>query len=78
MNVAITVRDIPSSVRDELAARAARAGRSMQEYVKAILVDQVSFPPAEDWLANTRQRVNRVESHVSTSVILDARDADRR
>ena len=37
MPVQITVRDIPERVRDELAARAAREGKSMQEYLKAEL-----------------------------------------
>ncbi len=35
MSVAITVRGVPDEVRDELAARAARAGQSLQEYLRA-------------------------------------------
>lgn len=33
----ITIRDIPTKVRDELAARAAAQGRSMQEYLRTAL-----------------------------------------
>lgn len=39
--VAVTVRDVPDEVRDELAARAARAGKSLQEYLRALLVSAV-------------------------------------
>ncbi|WP_396654373.1 FitA-like ribbon-helix-helix domain-containing protein, partial [Microbacterium sp.] len=35
MSVAITVRNVPDDVRDELASRAARSGRSLQEYLSA-------------------------------------------
>ena len=35
MSVAITIRDVPDETRDELAARAARAGKSLQEYLRA-------------------------------------------
>ena len=44
----ITVRDVPEEVRDELAARAARSGKSLQEYLKGTLIDLVQRPtPAE-------------------------------
>jgi plasmid stability protein len=36
--VAITIRDIPDDVRDELAARAARSGKSLQEYLRGMLI----------------------------------------
>ena len=35
----ITVRDVPDEVRDELAARAGRSGMSMQEFIRAHLID---------------------------------------
>ena len=35
MAVQITIRDVPDKVRDELAARAARQGKSMQEFLRA-------------------------------------------
>ncbi len=34
----MTVRDVPTEVRDELAARAARAGKSLQQYLKGFPV----------------------------------------
>ena len=35
----ITIRDVPEETRDELAARAALAGRSLQEYLRLLLID---------------------------------------
>jgi len=37
--VAITIRDVPAETRNELAARAARGGRSLQEYLRGQLVE---------------------------------------
>ena len=34
MPVSMTIRDIPDEVRDALAARASRAGQSLQEHVR--------------------------------------------
>ena len=44
MAVAITIRNVPHEVRDELAARAARSGRSLQEYLLRQLTDLASRP----------------------------------
>lgn len=78
MPVAITVRDVPDEVRDELAARAARAGKSLQEYVRGLLVDSVSRPPVSDVIARARARVQTTGSRLDADVILAARDTDRR
>jgi plasmid stability protein len=42
MSVAIAVRDVPDEVRDELASRAARAGKSLQEYLRGMLIQSVA------------------------------------
>lgn len=78
MSVAITVRDVPDAVRDELAARAARAGKSLQEYVRAMLIDAASRPPVSDVIARARARVDATGVRVDAESILAARDADRR
>ena len=39
MPVSITIRHVPDGARDERAARAARSGRSLQEYLRAELVE---------------------------------------
>jgi plasmid stability protein len=78
MSVAITVRDVPDEVRDELAARAARAGQSLQEYLRGMLVESVSRPAVADVIARARARVTTTGSRLDAAAILDARDADRR
>jgi plasmid stability protein len=78
MAVAITVRDVPDDVRDELAARAARAHQSLQEYLRGMLIDSAARPPVGDVIARARARVEVTGSTVSAASILAARDADRR
>jgi plasmid stability protein len=78
MPVAITVRDVPDAVRDELAARAARAGKSLQEYLRAMLVEAAARPPVADVIARARARVGATGSRVDAASILAARDAERR
>ncbi len=78
MGVAITVRDVPVEVRDELAARAARAGKSLQEYLRGFLVEVASKPTAGDVIARARARVSATGAQVDAEAILAARDADRR
>ena len=78
MPVSMTIRDVPDETRDELAARAARAGQSLQEYVRAQLNALVATPdPAQFW-DRVRHRLRVTGTHVSTADILAARDADRR
>jgi plasmid stability protein len=76
--VAVTIRDIPDTVRDELAARAARAGKSLQEYLRGLLVDAADKPTVEEVLARARSRVTATGIRVDASAILAARDVDRR
>lgn len=78
MGVAITVRDVPDQVRDELAARAARAGMSLQEYLRRMLVDSAARPSVGDVIARARGRVNATGVRIDAKSILAARDADRR
>lgn len=78
MSVAITVRDVPETVRDELAGRAARAGKSLQEYLRAMFVDTVAHPPVDDVIARARARVAATGARTDAETILAARDADRR
>lgn len=78
MSVAVTVRDVPDEVRDELAARAARVGKSLQEYVRGMLIDAAARPPVEDVIARARARLAATGVRVDAETILAARDADRR
>lgn len=78
MGVAITIRDVPDPVRDELAARAARAGMSLQEYLRSMLVRSAARPTVDDVIARARSRVGATGVRVDAEQILDDRDADRR
>jgi len=74
---AITIRDVPDETRDELAARAALSGRSLQEYLRSQLIELARRPDANSLLAQVRERKRRTGSRLSVEDILNARDADR-
>jgi hypothetical protein len=67
---------VPERVRDELAARAASQGRSMQEFLRAELERLASRPTVDAWLVRSRKRVT--QTRVASGRILKDRDADRR
>ena len=78
MSVQITIRDVPENVRDELAARAALQGKSMQEYLRAELENLAARPSVDAWLHEVRKRKRASQTRVSIGQILKLRDADRR
>ncbi|HVT43804.1 MAG TPA: hypothetical protein VMT00_05390 [Thermoanaerobaculia bacterium] len=78
MATSITIRDVPDKTRNELAARAALSGRSLQEYLRAQLVELARRPDAETILARIRDRKQRTGSRLSSDRILGHRDKDRR
>lgn len=78
MGVQITIRDVPDAVKDELAARAALQGKSMQEFLRAELERLASRPPVEQLLARIRDRKMTAPTRISPQEILEHRDADRR
>lgn len=73
----MTIRDVPDETRDELAARAARAGQSLQEYVRAQLTALARRPSPEDFWARVEDRVRSTGTRLSAEEVLQARDADR-
>ena len=77
MGKSITIRNVDEEVRDELAARAALTGRSLQEYLHAQLTELARRPDPETFLARVRQRKQRTGSTLSADVILHHRNADR-
>lgn len=78
VRVQITIRDVPEKVRDELAARAARQGQFMQEFLHGELRRMVARPSIDAWLQQVRRRKKAAQSRVSAEEILKNRDADRR
>jgi hypothetical protein len=78
MAKSITIRDVPDETSAELAARAALTGRSLQEYLRARLVELANSPDAEVWLSRVRARKAATGGSISTDRVLAHRDADRR
>ncbi len=78
MGIQITIRDVPKNVRDELAARAALQGKSMQEFLRAELERLAARPSVEAWLKLLRARKRATQTRVSSRDILGSRNADRR
>jgi hypothetical protein len=78
MGIQITIRDVSEKARDELAARAALQGKSMQEYLRAELERLASRPSPEAWLEQVRRRKRASQTRVAARQIVEDRDADRR
>jgi antitoxin FitA len=74
--VTITIRNVPEVVRDELAARASRAGRPLQEYLVGLLTELASRPSLEDAVGDVRIHVGAT-GHMDATQILADRDAER-
>jgi plasmid stability protein len=74
----VTIRDVPEETRAELAARAARSGRSLQEYLRAQLIELARRPDATALVARIRDRKARTGTMLPPERILAHRDADRR
>ena len=78
MATSITIRDVPDETRDELAARAALTGRSLQEYLRSRLVELARQPEAETLVARIRARKSATRSSLAAEQILSHLGDDRR
>lgn len=78
MTTAITVRNVPEEVRDELAARASRSGRSLQEFLLNHLTEVASRPSVEEVVGRARERARLTGSGMNVASILSDRNAERR
>jgi plasmid stability protein len=78
MDTTITIRHVPQEVRNELAARAAAAGRSMQEYLRLRLIEDASRPDMKAVLERIQSRKAATKTALSTEQILEYRDSGRR
>ena len=74
----LTIRNLPEEVRDRLRLRAAKAGRSMEAEVRAILTEisladeaRVSAKALQDW-------VDRLYNGHKPEAVVDALIAERR
>lgn len=72
----MTIRDVPDDVR--VGRRAARAGQSLQEYLRGVLVNVAAKPTVEEVLNRARARVSVTRvCDFDPGATLQARDADR-
>jgi len=78
MTVSITIRDVPNKTRDELASRAAAGGRSLQEYLRAKLVEFAGRPDLDTFLERLAEQKSAMGTSLSAEEILEAIHADRR
>jgi antitoxin FitA len=77
MAKSITVREVPDHVRDELAARAARSGRSLQAYLRSELIDLAERPDGSALVDRIRERKRITGTRYSAEQILEHLGADR-
>jgi plasmid stability protein len=61
MATSITIGEVPDEVREELAARAALSGRSLEEYVRDELIALARRPSAAVWMARVRARKDALQ-----------------
>jgi len=80
MPVSVTIRNVPDETLNELAARAARSGRSLQEYLRAQLIELADRPDIETWLAQVREHKRQMGGGIpiSSEDIVREIKADRR
>lgn len=78
MATSITIRNVPDETRDELAARAARSGRSLQEYLRAEMIEIARKTDIKDLLSRVEARKKASRSMLSPEKIIEHRDAGRR
>ncbi len=78
MATSITIRNVPDETRDELAARAARSGRSLQEYLRGEMIELAGTPDVDTLAARVEARKRASGSMLSAEKIIELRDAGRR
>lgn len=74
----VTIRDVPPSTRDELAARAARSGRSLQEFLRSELIELARRPDAATVIERVRHRKAQTPAAFAAVDIVELRNLDRR
>lgn len=78
MAKAVTIRNVPDHVVDELSARAERGGRSLQEFLRGHLIDFAHTRDVELWLEENRLARRLKPTSFTAREIVDSVHADRR
>ena len=76
MPVQITIRNVPTSVRDVLKSRAAAGGQSMQAFLLGELKRIVEFPSNQELMREAEKRLEASGTNVPLNELLHARDKD--
>jgi plasmid stability protein len=74
---AITIRDVPSKTRDQLAERAAASGRSLQQYLRAELIRLAERADNVAIVTRAQDRVRQTSEGLTSDQILDLLGAGR-
>lgn len=77
MATTITIRNVPQPVRDMLAARAAEAGQSLQEYMLHEAIRLASRPTNAEIVERMRSRIAATGSKVTSAEVVDTIRAER-
>ncbi len=77
MPVNITVSNVPDEVRDQLAARAARSGRSLQEFLCAEFVRIANTPSAADAAARARMDAGAIRALTADEIVAAVHEGRR-
>jgi antitoxin FitA len=75
MPKSIQIRDVPDDVHQELRARAAQAGMSLSDYLRAELIRLAERPTMRDILARARLRGPGASRESIVAAIRAGRDA---
>ena len=78
MVVQMTIRGVPEEVRDRLAVLAAQRSQSVQKFLLGELERIASKPSNAELMDAIRRRKEAAGTRVTASMILEARDADRK
>ena len=70
MPVQITITDVPEEVRDKLAMRAAKVGRTLEEYLRLELELMVAPSRNDVLMRETRKRVEGSQNRVTGEKIV--------
>jgi plasmid stability protein len=62
MSTSIIIGEVPDEVREELAARAAVCGRTLEDYLREELMALAKRPSAAVWMARVRARKDALQT----------------
>jgi plasmid stability protein len=65
MSTSITIGEVPDEVRDEIVARAAVCGCSVEEYIRDELIALARRPSAAVWMARVRARKEALQNELA-------------